>query len=75
MKDCIEPELKASTYAIGKTQAIKVQDRVNEIVLSDGVSMNMRNKVHKTFELVGRDIHCNSYKKKFVIKDREKEDD
>ena len=75
MKDCIEPELKASTYAVGKTQAIKVQDRVNEIVLSDGVSMNMRNKVHKTFELVGRDVHYNSYKKKFVINDREKEDD
>ena len=75
MKDCIEPELKASTYAVGKTQAIKVQERVNEVVLSDGASMNMRNKVHKTFELVDRDIHCNSYKKKFVIKDREKEDD
>ena len=74
MKECIEPELKASTYAVGKTQAIKVQDRVNEVVLSDGVSMNMRNKVHKTFELVGQHIHYNSYKKKFVITNREKED-
>ena len=74
MKECIEPELKASTYAVGKTQAIKVQDRVNEIASSDGVSMNMRNIVHKTFELVGRDIHYNSYKKKFVIKDKVKED-
>jgi len=77
MKDCVAPELKASTYAekqIGKVQAIKVQDRVNEIVLNDGVSMTMRNKVHETFELVGQDIHYNSYKKKFVITNREGED-
>ena len=52
-----------------------MQDRVNEVVLSDGVSMNMRNKVQKTFQLVGRDLNYNSYKKKFVIKGREKEDD
>ena len=33
--------------------------------------MDMRDKVHKTFELVGRDIHYNSYKKRFVITNRE----
>ena len=52
MKDCIVPELKASTYAVGKVPAIKAQDRVIEkvqnrvieIVLNDGVSMNIRNK-------------------------------
>ena len=74
MKDCVEPGLKASTYAetqIGKVKVVKVQDRVNEIVLNDGVSMDMRDKVHKTFELLGRDIHCNSYKKKFAITNRE----
>ena len=48
-----------------------MQDRVNEIVLDDGASIGMRDKAHKTFELVGRDIYYNSYKKKFVIRNRE----
>ena len=41
MKDCLEPGLKTSAFAekqIGKVKAVKVQDRVNEIVLNDGVS-------------------------------------
>ena len=44
MKDCIALELKASTYVVGKVPAIKVHDRVFEIVLNDGVSMNIRIK-------------------------------
>ena len=74
MKDCVEPVLQASTYAgkqIGKVEVVEVQDRVNEIVLDDGVSIGMRDKVQKTFELVGRGIHYNSYKKKFVLRSSE----
>ena len=74
MKDCVEPGLKASAYAetqIGKVEVVKVQDRANKIVLNAGVSMDIRDKVHKTFELVGRDIHYIIYKKKFVIRNRE----
>lgn len=77
MKDCAELELKVSTYAekqIGRAQTVKVKDRVKEIFLNDRVLMVMRDKVHKTFKLVGRDIHCNNYKKKFIIPNREIED-
>ena len=73
-KDCEEPVLQASTYAgkqIGKVEVVEVQDRLNEIVLDDAVSIDMRNTIQKTFELVGRGIHYNSYKKKFVLRSSE----
>ena len=72
-----DPGLKASTYAekqAWKVDAVDVKDRVNEIVLDDGVSIGMRDMLHETFELVGRDVHYNSHKKKFVIRNKEIDD-
>ena len=49
---------------------VVVKDRVHEIVLDDGVSGGMRERLHKTFNLVEQDIYCKSQKNKFMIRAR-----
>ena len=39
MKDCVEPGLKAITYAekqIGKVDVVELKDRVNDVFLDNG---------------------------------------
>ena len=70
MKDYNEVNLKAGTYAekqTGRVMGVEVKDRAHEIVLDDGVSAGMRERLHKTFNLVEQDIHYSSYKKKIMI--------
>ena len=63
MKDYNEFDLQASTYAekqTGRVMGTTVKDRVHKIVLDDKVSAGMRERLHKTFNLVGQEIHYNS---------------
>ena len=56
MKDYNEVDLKASTYSekqTGRVMGVAVKDRVYEIVLDDKVSADMRERLHKNFNLVG----------------------
>ena len=46
-----------------------MKDRVKDIVLDDGVSSNMREKITKTFSLVGQEVYYNSYKKSFIVRE------
>ena len=56
MKDCNEFDLKASTYdekQTGRVMGIAGKDAVREMVSDDKVSGDMRERLHKTFNLVG----------------------
>ena len=73
MEYCKERNLRASAYIenqTGNVPGVSVKDRVKDIVLDDGVSSGMRERLNKTFNLVGQDVHYNSYKKLFVLKVR-----
>ena len=62
--------MRASSYVengIENLRGVSVKDRVKEILLDDGVSLSMREKITKTFSLVGQEVYYNSYKKSFII--------
>ena len=70
MKVCSENEWRASSYVengIENLRGVSVKDGVKEIVLDDGVSSSMREKITKIFSLVGQEVYYNSYKKSFII--------
>ena len=64
---------KASSYVEKQTEnmlVVSLKDRVKDIVLDDGVSLGMRERLHKTFNLVGQDDYYDTYKNKFVLNER-----
>ena len=77
MQNYNEVYLKASTYSekhIWRLRGASVKDRVHKIVSDDKVSVGMRERLHDTFNLVGQDVHYNSYKKKFMCNARSRND-
>ena len=59
IKVCMERDLRASTYVKNQTESVvrvAVKDRVKDIVLDDGVSLGMKERIHKTINLVGQDV-------------------
>ena len=53
---------------------VAVKDRVHEIVLDDGVSAGMRERLHETLNLVEQDTRYNSCTTKFIIRARRSSD-
>ena len=73
MKVCKERDPKASAYVEKQTWnvlRVAVKDRVKDVALDYRVSLGMRERLNKKFNLVGYDVYYNNYKKKIVFIER-----